>query len=499
MDGTRTKVLDDLLAWVTKPVNADAQSSGSNGNMFWLYGSPGLGKTSVANSLCDQLRISGNLGGSFFCKHDNPNLREPNRVLPTLIAKLALMWGPYRKLVAKALLDDPQLSPQSTRGELLLRPLQSLKRHPPRPLVLVIDAVDECGQPNTRGALLKCLMDACLKVHWLKVVVTSRPEHDIKAFFDRSRIAGRDLATDDLDGKDIRLFTERRMESVAIHRHLPSDWPGVERMGQIAKRSRGLFIFVDTLSRMVDVPNPESLLMDVLAGKLEGANAELHKLYSAALTSRAVGHTEDLQLILRAVIAVSAHRPLCADTLATLINIEASTVLSWVDELNSLLYQDGTQKYGIRVRHLSVLEFLVGPTCPPAFRSDLKLANSELARCCLEIMANSLKFNICELETSCLFNEDVQDLHARVEQRIPDALQYSCMHWSNHLCYDMDPVSAEITRLLDEFFMGSRPLYWIEALSLMGKVPVAISALRLMKSCFRVCTFTIHDDDTENL
>jgi hypothetical protein len=138
------------------------------------------------------------------------------------------------------------------------------------------------------------------------------------------------------------------------------------------------------------------------------------------------------------------------------------------------------------VRHLSVLEFLVGPACPLEFRVDLKRANSEVARCCLRTMTEKLKFNICELETSCAFNADIQDLTDQVEQRIPDALQYSCMHWSNHLCYDIDPVSAEVTRLLDNFFAESQPLYWLEVLSLMGKVPVAILALRLMKRSFKV-------------
>ena len=486
MDGTRTKVLDNLFAWAVTPVDDETRSNGSNCNLFWLHGSPGLGKTSVANSLCYQLRVSGNLGGSFFCKHDNPDLREPNRVLPTLIAKLVLMWGPFRQLVAKVLLNDPQLNPRSTHGELLLKPLQLLKRHPPRPLVLVIDALDECGRPNARGTLLKCLMDACSLAHWLKVIVTSRPEYDIKTFFDRHRINSLDLATDDLDGKGIHLFTKHRMESVAIRRHLPPDWPGARRLSQIVERSHGLFIFVDTLSRVVDVPTPEPLLVEVLDGKLEGANAELHRLYSAALNLHAVGRTEDLKSILRAVVAVSSCRPLCANTLGKWIGLETSTILSWVDELSSLLYQGGSQGDGIRVRHLSVLEFLVGSTCPSEFRVNLKLANSELARRCLETMAEKLKFNICKLETSYLFNTDIQNLEVRVEQKVPDALQYSCMHWSTHLCYDVDPVDVDLTGLLDGFFKGPRPLYWLEVLSLMGKVPVAISALRLIKSCSRV-------------
>jgi hypothetical protein len=101
-------------------------------------------------------------------------------------------------------------------------------------------------------------------------------------------------------------------------------------------------------------------------------------------------------------------------------------------------------------------------------------------------MKKKLEFNICELETSCVFNSDIQDLKDRVERKIPDDLQYSCQHWSNHLCYDIDPVNVEITRLLDDFFTESQPLYWLEMLSLMGKVPTAVSALRLMRAGFKV-------------
>jgi NACHT domain len=486
MEGTRTAVLDDIVAWASKPFDGQFQSNGSNPNVFWLYGMPGLGKTSVANSLCDRLRKSNNLGGSFFCKHDNIDLREPKRVLPTLITKLVRMWGPFRKQVARVLLDEPQINPESTRGELLSKALRLLKRHPPHPLVLVIDALDECGQSSTRRPLLSCLTEACSLVNWLKIVVTSRPERDIKAFFDSHHVTSRDLATDDINGQDIRLFTESRMHSVAIGRHLSSDWPGQERIGQIVERARGLFIFVDTLSRFLDVLNPEPLLVEVLSGTSKEANAELHRLYSMAITARAIIHTPEFHPILRVVVAVSAYRPLCADSLAKLTDLKVSTILSWVDELSSLLYQDGAEKNVIRVRHLSVLEFLVGPTCPQEFRVDLKLANSDVARRCFETMEKNLKFNICELETSCIFNSDIQDLNDPVQQRIPDALQYSCMHWSNHLCYDIDPVSAEIAKLLDNFFTESQPLYWLEVLSLMGKVPVAISALRLMKGSFKV-------------
>src|SRR5450432_501416 len=172
MEGTRITVLNDAVAWALR---RDIAPNGSNAeNIYWLYGSPGLGKTSFANSLCERLHRTRNLGGSFFCKRDDPILCQPKRVLPTLISKLAETWSPYRKLVAQALQDDPHLNPDSARGDVLLQLLQSVQKHPPNTLVLVIDALDESGEPNTRKPLLNSLLEACSHIIWLKIIITSR-------------------------------------------------------------------------------------------------------------------------------------------------------------------------------------------------------------------------------------------------------------------------------------------------------------------------------------
>jgi NACHT domain len=412
MQGTRTVVLDDIISWAVKPVDRGSPAhSSSSDNIFWLYGMPGLGKTSVANSLCHLLHNQRKLGGSFFCRRDDPILREPKRVLPTLIYRLAGMWSPYATLVAQALRDDPQLSSDSTRDELLIGPLKALQKHPTRTLVLAVDALDECGEPATRRALLRCLLSACSSVVWLKVIITSRPEHDITSFFDKNNIANRrDLAMDAQASKDIRLFARTCMSSVGSNRHLPSDWPGDKRLDQIVERSGGLFIFVETLYRLIDDPDPEPLLAQVLDGESEGAKTELHKLYSTAIISPIGRRTDAFRSIIQAIVVVSTYRPLRDETLASLIGLEPRIVRSWVNELSSLLYRDGAEKDGVRVRHLSVLEFLTGPTCPPEYRVDLKRANAELGLRCLMTMTKELKFNICELETSCLFNSEIQDL-----------------------------------------------------------------------------------------
>ena len=139
MDGTRQSLLSHIVDWV-----AD-KSSVQRGNTYWFNGSPGIGKTSLAHSICANLHERNNLAGAFFCRRDDPNLSEPINILPTFIYRLAVLFPPFRTIVANHLRRDPNLTPQSMKGSLLLDFIRSLPRHPEHTLAFVIDALDECG------------------------------------------------------------------------------------------------------------------------------------------------------------------------------------------------------------------------------------------------------------------------------------------------------------------------------------------------------------------
>jgi hypothetical protein len=205
---------------------------------------PGLGKTSVANSLCLRLHEQNLLGSSFFCRRDDPVLSEPKYVLPTFIYRLAGVWGPFGKSVANVLRKDQQITPESASlllSKALLAPLESLESHPAHSLVLVVDALDECGDPHSRRGLLQGIKEASSRVPWLKVIVTSRPEPDIELFFkklDACSCSSIDLAVDEHSTKDIRFFAEQRLSSVAERRHL-TNWPSESQISRLVDLSRG--------------------------------------------------------------------------------------------------------------------------------------------------------------------------------------------------------------------------------------------------------------------
>ncbi|KIM29654.1 hypothetical protein M408DRAFT_105479, partial [Serendipita vermifera MAFF 305830] len=490
MDGTRAQVINDIVIWATEQLGKDVAPKHINvDSMLWVYGMPGIGKSAIANSICRRLDEIRQLGGSFFCRRDDPARSETKSVLPTLIYRLAGTYGPYRNRVAQVLGDDRQLTPQLASGELFLSSLQSLKAHPPRTFVLVIDALDECGDPDTRRQLLGHLLKACRQNKWLKAVVISRPEHDIRSFFNTNDIFGRELGQDDNSRTDIRYFTEVRMKMVADKRQVSQDpeaWVGERRLDRIVNRSGGLFIFVETLSQyLMRCRNPKPPLDRVLEGSSEEASIELHKLYLAAIESRVNAEEAESRLISRAVIGVAPHYALCDESIAEFTGLEIDIVNSWVDDLSSLVYRDKTIQNGIRVRHISILEYFTGRFCPLDFRVDVKQADMELSIYSLQAMMRGLRFNICGLETSYLPNSDINNLSKLVQENVSDVLQYSCLHWSSHLCANPDPASTEICQLLDAFLRGERFLYWLEVLSVMGKVPTASVALRRIIACSR--------------
>src|SRR5882757_3953016 len=168
------------MCWVAEP---QEKNDAPWGNTYWLYGSPGIGKTSLAPSIYASIHDREQLARAFFCRRDNPNLSKPRNILLTLINKLARIFPPFRTIVANRLRNDPNLSPESMKGSLFLDFIRDLPGQPKNALVFVIDALDECGDDQSRPVLLKVLTDVTTHASWLKIIISSRPEGDIHDFF----------------------------------------------------------------------------------------------------------------------------------------------------------------------------------------------------------------------------------------------------------------------------------------------------------------------------
>src|SRR5258706_3298645 len=484
MDGTRQSLLNQIADWVA---NKSGQESVLQKNAYWLYGSPSIGKTSLAHSICASLHERNHLAAAFFCRRDDPNLSESMNILPTFIHKLAIIFPPFRTIVAKHLRDDPNLTPESMKGSLFLDLIRSLPRLPEHTLIFVIDALDKCGDAKSRPCLLKVLAHAAAQASWLKIIITSRTEVNIQHFFDtltQSLYLPYDLATDRDTSGDLRAFARSQFDSVASVWHFDTPWPKESDFDKVISWANGLFIYVKTLVLSLECyEDPEESLKEALQGSAGIGLESLYTLYSNILKSQIVHKKAEFQWMIEVLLTTSPYRALCDETIAELAGVKPNLVKKWVDALSSLLYRDEAANSGIRVWHLSVYNFFVSDRCD--YQVNLQDADVQLGIACLEVMTTQLRFNICNLEDSRLANANIKDLPSQVKQNISDALQYSCLHWLNHLSFPPANCGQSVL-VLGAFFKGLYPLFWIEVLSIMGMAPMGVPGLQKLLSWVKV-------------
>ena len=377
MDGTRQSLLNRIVDWVA---NESGHENDQQSNTYWLYGSPGMGKTTLAHSICASLHERNLLAGAFFCRKDDPNLSEPLNIIPTFIHKLAILFPPFRAIVARHLHDDPHLTPESMKGSHFLDFIRSLCRHPEHSLVFVIDALDECGDARSRPGILKALTNAAAQAPWLKIVITSRTEVDIQRFFDtltQSSYLPYDLATDQDASSDLQTFARTQFNLLASHWNLDASWPNESDFNRIISRANGLFIFVKTLVLALErCEDPEESLEVALRDSAGTGLESLYELYSSILKAQIVHKIVEFRCMIGVLLASSPNRALCDETIAELAGVKPNIVKTWVDALSSLFYRDEAANRGIRVRHLSVTDFFFSDRCN--YQVNIRDANLQL-------------------------------------------------------------------------------------------------------------------------
>ncbi|KIJ32459.1 hypothetical protein M422DRAFT_184518, partial [Sphaerobolus stellatus SS14] len=102
----------------------------------------------------------------------------------------------------------------------------------------------------------------------------------------------------------------------------------------------------------------------------------------------------------------------------------------------------------------------------------------------MQVLQAELQFNICELNTSHIPNEQISDFEAKVEEKISSSLSYSSQFLGYHLqevincCGDRERASLHVPL---QTFVYRQMLYWLETLSLLQRVdraPVCLTAIK---------------------
>ena len=234
--------------------------------------------------------------------------------------------------------------------KLVIRPAKRLGT-PLRPITIVIDALDECNSPTDQVQLLNLIFEAITSMH-IRVLIASRPEQYIHAFFQRKDVSHHtyhirlDEGTFNTN-KDIEIllrseFARIRLSRPEVCRPLPNgeEWPGDVVVYRLRDDSDCQFIYSRLAIDYIDTPffSPDQQLKTLLAAPPNRVFSKLDALYHHILSRRPpelpAGSDELLAFqklvmgILRVVISWPS--PLSATGIARVLDKDVDVVQSIV-------------------------------------------------------------------------------------------------------------------------------------------------------------------------
>ncbi|KAK1989533.1 hypothetical protein LZ30DRAFT_576096 [Colletotrichum cereale] len=205
--------------WIFNHAKYQSWLKRSGSSLLWISADPGCGKSVLASFLVDDYMTSPEYEGTnvcyFFFKSDNADQSD---VLNGVRAILHQLYTQQPGLISFGAPELRGHSPENV-DKLWAAFSASVQHAAARPTICVLDGIDEC-EPGPRGLLLRCIsghfasQDRSPETQNpsnLRVLITSRPENQIKVLLDRrprpisSRVPGAPSETYDtirLRGED---------------------------------------------------------------------------------------------------------------------------------------------------------------------------------------------------------------------------------------------------------------------------------------------------------
>jgi len=491
LKGTHQAILNSIELWAMDPTKPP---------IYCLSGQAGTGKSTIARTIAARLFADGRLGATFFCSKDFKDQRSLQLIFPTLAFQLAHKYKRFRSILIPLIQSNPGIVYEPLYGQMKKLIVQPLKESCIS-TIIVIDALDECEDNKPASVILSILGKLVAKIPRVKFFLTGRPDLHIST---HSLPLLSAKVTDififhevDLDQlhSDIQLFFKTSFLELAGHWSGLDNWPTKEQLDFLCQQAGGLFAHALAMVRFISNSkwSPRRQL-DILlqSQRIAGHRGKaLDSLYACilqeAFSDSRPEYNDKICSILGAVVL--ATNPLSPSIIAKLLGFDAEDVLSSLSPANSLFLLWKDVNYPIQSFHRSFPDFITNPTQCTNQRFYISPPNHhlELLVGCLDLMNQALKRNMCKLPDT-VTNLDISDLKERTEKHIDPALQYACTSWHIHLvnAHTIPAHAPTITPTLRQF-LGTKFLFWLEVLSILGAVRNAIDALQVTVNWLGVC------------
>ncbi|KAL6819959.1 hypothetical protein V8C40DRAFT_276463 [Trichoderma camerunense] len=388
----------------------------------------------------------------FFFSRSSGDLSSTRKFVATIANELAESLPAYREHLHNALDSSPTITSRSLYDQwekLILNPLRSTSLEDDvQPILIVIDALDECDSEHDQGVLIQCLAElSALEKIPFRIFITNRPQNTIHLGFDRiTSYSRQDFTLHEIEesivAADLRLYYRHEITGMDIDQSLITE----ENIDSLARKSDRLFIHAATVCRFIRQGEIYAVkrLQNVLASQdsqLE-PERELDSIYTTVLktafakfASLQSGETETLRMSYQKVVGsiVMLYDRMPPTDFATLVGEPVENVTRLLKYLSSVLDVPREASGQIYVLHASFRDFLSDPQRSSSlhFSIDYRKIHASLLQRCIDIMAIELRKNICRLREPGKRTKDISA--SDVDNHISQVLQYACKYWIYHL------------------------------------------------------------------
>jgi hypothetical protein len=487
--GTRISILEAIIRWIL--------DMSPNGEMvYWLSGQAGAGKSTIAFEIACRLQnlvIDGDsraiLGATFFCSRQFLDTRSPSSIIRTLVYHLARRSQPFRyALKEHGRWESVDHGPRSQLMGLLVEPWKmsaSERAANKEPCYMVgIDALDELegtGGVEFMSTLLEVAEQEDLQ--GLKFLITSRSEPSLVTrieSFPRKQVCRLEHVRIEESSADIKVYLQSKLDQCATS----------EQIEQLVTEADGLFIHASMVvehlkDRQVD--EQRSLLRRLLSPpsspshrRLPANTASLDRLYLQILETSLMDPRDgdDHQAFDQALSIL--HTFICTIQRTSIPVVIA--LLNASRKEGEILLEEGVAKgvvhrlYGVLYSyegqvmwfHKSFLDFLFDRNRSGRFFCNQEQHHRRLAKGCLKIMVDELRFNMADIPSSHHLDRDNPTLSASIDANISESLRYASGNWSGHLTlanHDSEG-QAQLAEILERL-LWLPILFWMEVMNLL--------------------------------
>ncbi|KAG9085627.1 hypothetical protein FS749_004281 [Ceratobasidium sp. UAMH 11750] len=363
-----------------------------------------------------------------------------------------------------------------------------VKKAIPEGVIVVVDALDECSDNVNVRSFLDALYQSAGDLP-IRFFVTCRPDPSLskklQSWNEGSRILFHlhDIEQSVVRG-DIEIYLSAELGGLAT-----------DHIRQLSEQAGKLFIFAATIVRYVKPDDDNDIWYDRLETMVgaqwsssDEAYTSIDTLYSTILSaafSRNRLGLADVETMKRAIHSViCAKEPMTIQTLAGVLGVSVDRLVRVVDPLRSVLHvSEGNQL--VSTLHASFPDYMFNQERSKEFFCDMGTHHRLLTLRCFDVMNESLRFNICDLESSYMLDADVPNLSGRVDNAVPSHLFYACSHWGDHLS-EVEAEEALVAPL--HAFLSNSMLFWLEVLNLRKCIGVGITMLANVQKWLQGCT-----------